>query len=80
MIERVVMTLSGRAETRFSTIVRDCGDGHELRTAFLAVLVLIKRRAVDAEQAVPFGEITLRRRSASWRYLEDYRAGEAADD
>ena len=33
----------------------------EVLTAFLAVLVLVRRRVVDAEQSELFGEITLRR-------------------
>ncbi len=80
MIERVLGTLTGRGETVFSRVARDCRDGHELRTAFLAILILIRRRAIDAEQTTPFGEITLRQRPAAWQYPIDYRAGEAADD
>lgn len=80
MIERVLGTLTGRGETAFSRIAAECRDGHELRTAFLAILVLIRRRAIDAEQATPFGEITLRQRPAAWPYQIDYTAGEAADD
>lgn len=79
MIERVLGALTGRGETRFSLVVRDCCDGHELRTAFFAVLVLVRRRLIDAEQTNPFGEITLRRRPAPWRAPAEY-AAEAADD
>jgi segregation and condensation protein A len=78
MIERVLTTLTGRGETAFSRVAADCRDGHELRTAFLAVLILIRRRVIDADQSAPFGEITLRHRSTAWQY--DYTAGEAADD
>ncbi|MEA2595772.1 MAG: segregation and condensation protein, partial [Thermomicrobiales bacterium] len=79
MIERVLGTLTGRGEARFSTVAGGCRDGHELRTAFFAVLVLIRRRVIDAEQETPFGEITLRQRPAAWHFPVDYRAGEAAD-
>ena len=76
MVERVLGALTGRPETGFSRIARECRDGHELRTAFFAVLVLIRRRVIDAEQATPFGEITLMQRPASWQYPLD----DAADD
>jgi segregation and condensation protein A len=77
MIERLLGLLTGFGETRFSRLTGDCRDGHEMRTAFFAVLVLIRRRIVDAEQTAPFGEITLRRR---WDCPVEYAAGEAADD
>ena len=80
MIERVIDTLSGRGEVRFSSVVVGCRDGHELRTAFLAVLVLIRRRVIDAEQPAPFAEITLVRRPATWPHAVGYAAEQAADD
>jgi segregation and condensation protein A len=80
MIERVLGLFTGSGETRFSRLAGDCRDGHELRTAFFAVLVLIRRRVIDAEQTDPFGEITLRRRPASWHFPVEYGAIEAADD
>jgi segregation and condensation protein A len=80
MTERVLGLLTGAGETRFSRLASDCRDGHELRTAFLAVLVLIRRRVLDAEQTAPFGEITLRPRPAPWRRPVEYGAVEAADD
>jgi segregation and condensation protein A len=61
MVERVLHAVSGRPVAHFSGIARDCQDAHELRTAFLAILVLIRRRVIDAEQVEPFGEITVRR-------------------
>jgi len=67
MIERVLRTLSGKSEVLFSRVAEECQDNHEVRTAFLAVLVLIRRRILDAEQAEPFSEIRLRRRPAAWR-------------
>jgi segregation and condensation protein A len=79
MIERVLSTLNGIGETRFSRLAGDCRDAHELRTAFLAVLILIRRRLIDAEQTEHFGEIMLRRRPASWR-LGGEPAAAAADD
>lgn len=64
MVERVLLAFGDRPHTRFSVIAAQCRDTHELRTAFLALLVLVRRRAIDAEQNVPFGEITLSRASA----------------
>ena len=65
MVERVLHAVTIRPIASFSGIARDCQDAHELRTAFLAILVLIRRRVVDAEQETPFGEITVRRLTVS---------------
>lgn len=80
MIERVLRALSGRADVRFSRVARQCQDGHELRTAFFAVLVLIRRRIIEAEQAVPFGEIILRRRAEASPPAVAVTAISAGDD
>lgn len=61
VVERVLHALTDRPHSTFSAITRECRDAHELRTAFLAVLVLIRRRAIDAEQDELFGEIVMRR-------------------
>ena len=61
VIERVLRTVSDRPHASFSVIARECRDAHELRTAFLAVLVLIRRRAIDVQQDELFGEIVMRR-------------------
>lgn len=65
MVERVLWTVRDGQRAEFGTIARQCRDAHELRTAFLALLVLIRRRVIDAEQETPFGEITLRRAVAA---------------
>jgi segregation and condensation protein A len=65
MVERVLQAVTARPLASFSGIARDCQDTHELRTAFLAILVLIRRRVIDAEQETPFGEITVRRLAVS---------------
>ena len=44
----------------FDRFGSSCEDRGELRTAFLAMLVLIRRRAIDADQREPFGTITVR--------------------
>lgn len=61
MVERVLHAVTTRPVASFSGIARDCHDAHEVRTAFLAILVLIRRRIVDADQDAPFGEIMVRR-------------------
>jgi segregation and condensation protein A len=80
MIERVLGALTGRGDVRFSALAGECRDGHELRTAFLAVLILIRRRLVDAEQDAPFAEIVLRRKTSAWRAASDLAAHPAGDD
>ena len=61
VVERVLHSVSNRPHSTFSAFARECRDVHELRTAFLAVLVLIRRRAIDVEQDELFGEIVMRR-------------------
>lgn len=61
MVERVLKVVGARPETSFSTITRGCSDTHEVRTAFLAILVLIRRQVIEADQPRPFGEISLHR-------------------
>jgi len=65
MVERVLASLRSTQPLSFSTIRRDCRDRHDVLTAFLAVLVLMRRQAVDAHQAELFGEIMVRRRVAT---------------
>jgi segregation and condensation protein A len=61
VVERVLDQVTGRRESSFGRIAHECRDTHELRTTFLAVLVLIRRRVIDAEQRELFGEIVLTR-------------------
>lgn len=80
MVERVLHGVSERPHASFSGIARQCQNNHELRTAFLAVLVLIRRRVIDAEQEVPFGEITMSRVTGGFRPALDESAVFAGDD
>ncbi len=80
MIERVMSLVPHRGATRFSTMSSVCTDRHELLTAFLALLILIRRRIVDADQAAPFGDINVRRSSSDPIRLAEPYAGRAADD
>jgi len=61
MVERVLVALTGRGRARFGDVLARCTGRQEILTAFLAVLVLVRRRAIEAEQPELFGEITLRR-------------------
>ena len=61
MTERLLVALSGQRELPFGRLRAECDDRREVLVAFLAVLVLVRRRVVAAEQAEMFGEITLRR-------------------
>lgn len=80
MIERLLGHLSGRGEQQFSAVARECRDHHEIRTAFFAMLILIRRRVIDADQSAPFEEITFRLRPSTWQHPAEFRAGDVADD
>lgn len=61
MIGRLSEALFGGMSS-FDRIARNhCADVSEQRALFLALLVMIRRGAADAEQHEPFGEITIRR-------------------
>jgi chromatin segregation and condensation protein Rec8/ScpA/Scc1 (kleisin family) len=61
VINRATALLTGSASTTFSQLVSPYRDRTEIATAFLATLVLMRRRAIDAEQHELFGEIRLQR-------------------
>lgn len=48
-----------RGEVRLSRLVRDARSRPDVVTTFMAILELVRRRRVDAEQAVPFGDIVV---------------------
>ena len=52
---------ASRGRFRFRDVLSEAADRQEVLTAFLAILVLVRRRVMDAEQTTPFGEITLQR-------------------
>lgn len=64
MSERLLLALPGRGALPFGRFRADCRDRQETLVAFLAVLVLVRRREIAAEQSGLFGEITLRRLGA----------------
>ena len=78
MTERLLSALPGRSALRFGGFRAGCADRHEVLVAFLAVLVLVRRRVIEAEQIGLFGEITLRRAAPS--PVAHSPIGEAADD
>jgi len=61
MIGRLSAALTG-GSTSFDRIAQaNCADASERRALFLALLVMIRRGAANAEQDEPFGEITVER-------------------
>lgn len=59
MSDRVLGLLDRFPTLRFSQVVEGYGTRSETATAFLAMLVLIRRRSIDAEQTGLFQEISL---------------------
>ena len=59
IVARALSLASSRGRFRFGDVLSRGADRQEVLTAFLAILVLLRRRVMDVEQAVPFGEITL---------------------
>ena len=61
MIGRLSIALTGGFTTFNRIADANCQDASERRALFLALLVMIRRGAADAEQDEPFGEITIQR-------------------
>jgi chromatin segregation and condensation protein Rec8/ScpA/Scc1 (kleisin family) len=59
MTDRVLEMVGRFPRLRFSQVVEGYGTRSETATAFLAMLVLIRRRSIDAAQAGLFEEISL---------------------
>ena len=60
MAQRWLDLVRGESGVTFQRFGARCESPSELRTAFLAMLVLIRRRMIDAEQHEPFGAIHVR--------------------
>jgi segregation and condensation protein A len=71
VIARATALVSGGKATTFSALVAPYTDRTQVATAFLATLILMRRRAIDAEQSTLFGEINLRRADAEPVGIED---------
>ena len=65
MVSRVFALLSTDGAGNFSGFVRRVPARQDRALAFLALLTLIRRHAVEASQPVLFGEITVTRYSPS---------------
>ena len=61
MIGRLSDALGGGMSSFELIAKRNCADAAERRALFLALLVMIRRAAADAEQSEPFGPITIQR-------------------
>lgn len=65
LIERTLRVVRQGRPVEFRELARLCGDADEVRGSFLAVLVLTRRRIIEADQATLFGAIHLRRIDAT---------------
>lgn len=79
MAERVLTGLQHTGTATFHSITHRCDNVHEARTAFLAVLVLVRRQIIDVDQPHMFGEITIRRLTPI-AGPADYLTGFSSDD
>lgn len=59
IVARALGLVASRGQFRFRDVLSGNADRQEVLTAFMAILVLVRRRVMDAEQTTPFGEITL---------------------
>ncbi len=59
IVARALGLASSRGKFRFRDVLSHGADRQEVLTAFLAILVLVRRGVIDAEQMLPFGDITL---------------------
>ncbi len=80
MVERVLTRLVARDNIRFSEVRKSCADRNEVLTAFLAVLVLVRRRTVEAHQNEVFGEIQITRNAATQPIATGPAVSFSADD
>lgn len=59
MTDRVLSAVSRLTRVNFHTVTQDATTRTERATAFLAVLVLVRRRVINADQTGLFGDIEL---------------------
>lgn len=60
LVSRVAEIVAGSSNARFGQIVSSYRTRSDVATAFLAVLVLVRRQSIDAVQGDLFGEISLK--------------------
>ncbi|HWV23861.1 MAG TPA: segregation/condensation protein A [Thermomicrobiales bacterium] len=77
MISRIAELATRAGSLRFSTITDEYVSRTEVATAFLAVLVLIRGRSLDASQDGLFGEIELSTSEADTSHVDLDDAGAA---
>lgn len=61
MVSRLLDVLGSRTLTFQRVATDQCADDHEVRALFLALLVLVRRNVIEAEQSEPFGPIAMQR-------------------
>lgn len=71
VITRAMGLLSGAKSTTFAHLVAPYTDRTQVATAFLATLVLMRRRVIDAEQSTLFGDIHLTQAAAEPAAIDD---------
>jgi chromatin segregation and condensation protein Rec8/ScpA/Scc1 (kleisin family) len=71
MISRITSALDREARVSFCRIRATCAGPQETAVAFLAILTLMRRQAVIANQTEPFGPIELFRRVPMLRALNE---------
>jgi segregation and condensation protein A len=80
MIERVLTRIGPHGTIHFSEVRGSCNDRNEVLTAFLAVLVLLRRRVVEVGQHELFGEISIVRNSDATTPVTGAVVSMSADD
>lgn len=79
MLERALSTVIPGRRARFSEVAGTDADREATMTAFLAVLILVRRRVFDADQQETFGEIDLWRTSAEVPHLTELIPADALE-
>jgi len=78
VVGRVSELVNRTREVRFSTVVKGYQTRTEVSTAFLAVLILVRRQSIDASQSSLFGDISLEPSSQSG--TRDHQNGKLDED
>ncbi len=60
MVDRLLGVLGTGTQSFHSIANQTCSSSHEQRTLFLAMLVMVRRNVLEAQQLEPFGDISLR--------------------
>ncbi len=60
-VNRLLDVIEGRTVEFQKVAASECADPHEVRALFLALLVLVRRNIVTAEQNEPYGPIAVQR-------------------